>query len=449
MLLLFIICYMNKNYLWKLLRSFSNLNFAIGILVAIILLCVCGSIIEQDKDLSYYEFNYSKYKNIIMFLGIDHIFQTWWFIVLLLMLICSLLFCTFSTQLPSLKNARRWKFIYNNSSYSNNNSLLTDIRLDNFSYINFIYSLLCLNFFVFYKKSSIYSYKGLYGRVAPIFVHFSIIAILLGSLISLSCSFVVQEIVPKGEIFHLKNIVNSGYYSNLPVSFTYKVNNFFIDYNENNSIKQFFSSLSIYSRNIKLTKNKLISVNDPLRFNSTTFYQTDWQINAIRVRLGSNINIQKSLSQISIGGKSCWLSAFPISSEDKIYFILFNLNSGFIVSDSQGNFIGKVSSKEKFYINNLPIIIDDVITSTGLQVKSDPGISIVYLGFFIMIFSTFMSYVSYSQLWICCNMEALQLIGSTNRASLLFEQDIDYLEKIYYSYLFYIINKHDNKYIIL
>ncbi len=441
---------MKKTYVWKFLRSFANLNFSICILLIIACFCIIGSIIEQDKDLSYYQINYPSYKNFIIFFGIDHIFHNSLFIGFLLVLILSLSICTLSTQLPSLKNARRWKFIYKKNQFQESNFFLTNIHSSEFSYINAAYSLMRLNFFVFYRDSSMYSYKGLYGRIAPVFVHFSIITVLIGSLFSLCFGFVVQEVVPKGEIFHLKNIVHSGFYSRLPSSFMYRVNDFFLDYNFNGSIKQFFSLLSVYSRNNHKSTSKLVSVNNPLRFRSITFYQTDWQINALRINLGFNCIIQQNLLKTVINGKTCWLSTISISENSQVFLILFDLNSNILVCHPDGSVLGKVNIGEKFYINNFSMLIDDVITSTGLQIKIDPGIFIVYFGFFIMILSTFISYLSYSQVWIYATNQSLQLLGSTNRAVLLFERDLHYLEKIYYYYRYDLLNfTVNNKNILL
>nr|YP_009397978.1 cytochrome c biogenesis protein ccs1 [Gredgaria maugeana]ARW67164.1 cytochrome c biogenesis protein ccs1 [Gredgaria maugeana] len=433
---------MNKNFIWKFLKKLANLNFSIFVLSIIASFCLLGSIIEQDKSLFYYQSNYSRYYFIILSLGLDHVFRSWLFMFTLTIFISSLLVCTFSTQLPSLKNARRWKFIYNKNISDNNQYVFGSTDNSQYIFTNVLYSLIRLNFFVFYRSNSIYSYKGLYGRVAPIFVHFSITAILLGSIASFLFSFVVQEIVPKGEIFHLKNIINTGFYSRLPYDIIFCVNNFYIDYNFNGSIKQFFSSLSISLNNHKILYNKIISVNKPLRLFQITLYQTDWQIDAIRINLGIiNYPVQKKLIQTKINGKSCWLSSVSLSNGNKVFIVIFNLNDKFLLCNTNGLILHEVNLGEKFYVNNTPLILQDIITSTGLQVKIDPGIFIVYFGFFVMMLSTFISYMSYSQVWIYSSFGSLNFVGSTNRASLFFEKDILYLNKFYSYYLLSVIKK--------
>jgi cytochrome c biogenesis protein ResB len=46
-----------------------------------------------------------------------------------------------------------------------------------------------------------------------------------------------------------------------------------------------------------------------------------------------------------------------------------------------------------------PITLLEIISSTGLQIKTDPGSS--YLsGIFLLMLSTLISYITYSQIWI-------------------------------------------------
>nr|YP_010850955.1 cytochrome c biogenesis protein ccs1 [Aphanocladia stichidiosa]WGH13915.1 cytochrome c biogenesis protein ccs1 [Aphanocladia stichidiosa] len=427
---------MNKNFVWKSLKKLANLNFSLAILSMIAFFCILGSILEQDKSIFYYKLNYPTFYIVILFLGLDHVFRTWWFILVLIVFIFSLLICTFSTQLPSLKNARRWKFLYNKNIFNENEYVFENNKNSQYFITNIVYSLIRLNFFVFYRNSAIYSYKGLYGRIAPIFVHFSIAAILLGSVYSFLFSFVVQEVIPKGEIFHLKNVIHSGFYSNLPSNIIFSVNDFFIDYNFNGSIKQFFTSLSISLNNNQVLSDKIISVNRPLRFFPITLYQTDWQIDGLRINVGINNSfIQKKFVKTNINGKICWLSNISINNEKNIFFVLFSLNDKLLICNTNGVILQEVNLEEKFYINNTYFMVQDVITSTGLQVKIDPGIFLVYFGFFVMMLSTFISYISYSQIWIYYSVESLNFLGSTNRASLFFERDIVYLNQIYSYYL--------------
>ena len=64
------------------------------------------------------------------------------------------------------------------------------------------------------------------------------------------------------------------------------------------------------------------------------------------------------------------------------------------------------------------IEIIEFISETGLQIKSDPGIPLLYVGFGILMVSTLLSYLSYTQFWLSQYKDKLLIGGSTNRAKL-------------------------------
>nr|YP_009391168.1 cytochrome c biogenesis protein ccs1 [Dipterocladia arabiensis]ARW59312.1 cytochrome c biogenesis protein ccs1 [Dipterocladia arabiensis] len=442
-----------KNVFWKSIKNLANLNFSIFLLLLISFFIMLGSIIEQEQNLSYYQtyypFNDAFNKlsillnwRLIIYFGLDHIYQTWWFIWILIIFSLSLASCTFFIQLPSLKNARRWKFL-NPMINANMNNLVLDSSINiNNSYINIIYSLVYYNFYVFHKKYYVYGYKGLLGRVSPIFVHISIIFTLIGSICSAFFGYTVQEMVPRGEIFHTKTFVHAGFCSKLNPNFLFRVNNFFIDYNFDSSIKQFFSSLSVFANNGKLVNNKMISVNSPFNFNGLTIYQTDWNINSVRFIIGSKSKmlLQRKITKIKLNNKICWLFKIPISSHNQIFVIIFDLKNKFLISDSNGLIIADIFMNQKFYINNVLVCIQDIILDTGLQIKEDVGIPIIYFGFFILILSTFLSYISYCEIWLTIISDIFNLAGSTNRSVFFFEEDIAKINKTYSFYSFADLN---------
>ena len=68
--------------------------------------------------------------------------------------------------------------------------------------------------------------------------------------------------------------------------------------------------------------------------------------------------------------------------------------------------------------------IIDLLTCTGLQVRSDPGQLFLSLGFASLIASTFISYISYSRIWIVKKIKSIQIGGITNRAKLKFDYQL-------------------------
>jgi cytochrome c biogenesis protein len=85
-------------------RYLIDLKAAIYLLLLISFLSSIGTIIEQNQTIDFYKNaypidNYFFNWEIIKLLGFDQIYQTWWFIVLLVLLGAQLLGCTFFTTI--------------------------------------------------------------------------------------------------------------------------------------------------------------------------------------------------------------------------------------------------------------------------------------------------------------------------------------------------------------
>jgi cytochrome c biogenesis protein len=77
------------------------------------------------------------------------------------------------------------------------------------------------------------------------------------------------------------------------------------------------------------------------------------------------------------------------------------------------------------------LAIDEVVGATGLQIKADPGIPIVYTGFGLLMLSVLMSYLSHSQIWALETDGKLYVGGRTNRAQVSFEREVvEILDKL-------------------
>ena len=90
------------------------------------------------------------------------------------------------------------------------------------------------------------------------------------------------------------------------------------------------------------------------------------------------------------------------------------------VYDQNGKFLGEGEINEILSFKD-NIKLCEYITATGIQIKSDPGIPIIYLGFFFLLISIVSSYISYSQVWLTQKNSKVRLGGMTNRSKIQFE----------------------------
>ena len=415
----------------KIFRLLADLRFAIFILLLISFCSIAGTIIEQDQSIEIYKTNYPLINPVFGFLtwdrilqfGLDHVYKTWWFLTLILLFGISLLSCTFLQQLPSLKIARRCQFFRTTGQFYR---LKFSTVLKNFS-LNKILSRIKKNkYSIFQQKNIIYCYKGLIGRIAPIIVHFSMILVLLGTIIGSLFGFKAQEIVPKTETFHIQNILNNGQLTVVPKT-SARINDFWITYTKTKTISQFYSDISILDNQGNETNRKTISVNYPLISNNIYYYQTDWNLIGLRFQNLKNEIMEYPLINVFNNQSKVWLTWISNNSSlnEGVITIIDNLEGYCSIYNENGQFLGNIELNEKINLKR-PLTLLEIISSTGLQIKTDPGIPIIYLGFFFLMLSTLISYITYSQIWIIQKNQQIFIGGTTNRA--IFEFELEFLK---------------------
>lgn len=410
----------------KIFRFVADLRFSIFLLLLISVFSIFGTIIEQDQSLELYKSNYPLTNPVFGFLtwdriinlGLDHVYKTWWFFALIFLFGLSLISCTFLQQLPSLKIARRCQFFRTTSQFSR---LKIFTILNNFSFNQILAQIKLENYSIFQQKNIIYCYKGLTGRIAPIIVHFSMILVLLGTIVGSLFGFKAQELVPKTESFHIQNILSNGQLTTIPKT-SARINDFWITYTKNKTISQFYSDISILDTKGEEIKRKTISVNYPLIDNNVYYYQTDWNLVGLRFQTKQNDIIEYPLLNLNNNSNKIWLSWVATNSSLSEGFVIIadNLQGYCSIYNEVGQFLGNVELNETINLKS-PLTLIEIISSTGLQIKTDPGIPIIYAGFLFLMLSTLISYITYSQIWIIQNNNKLFIGGTTNRAVFDFE----------------------------
>jgi cytochrome c biogenesis protein len=417
----------------KIFRVVADLRFSIFILLLISFFSIIGTIIEQEQSIETYKINYPLTNPVFGFLtwdriltfGLDQVYKTWWFFSLIFLFGLSLISCTFLQQLPSLKIARRCQFFRKPGQFYRLKIFTT---LTNFSFNKILLRIKSDQYSIFQQKNIVYCYKGLIGRIAPILVHFSMILILLGTIIGSLFGFKAQEIVPKTENFHIQNILSNGQMSIIPKTST-RINDFWITYTKNRTISQFYSDISILDSQGNETKRKTISVNDPLIHENVYYYQTDWNLTALRFQDSTNEIIEYPLLNILNIPNKIWLTWISTnkSLNEGLIALIDNLEGYCSIYDESGAFLGNIELNETMNFQQSLTFLE-IISSTGLQIKNDPGIPMIYIGFFFLMLSTLLSYITYSQIWIIQKNQKLFIGGTTNRA--LFNFELEFLKFI-------------------
>lgn len=435
----------------RTLKSLASLPLAIGELFLLAGLSAIGTIIEQNKPLQFYLDAYPDGANKVLgfltynwifTLQLDHIYTANYFLGLMALLGASLAACTTTRQLPMVRVARRWRFaqtpdrIYNQGSAE----ILPDADVKDLGRI-----LNKKGYQVFRQGSSLYAFKGLAGRLGPIGVHASMLAIMAGVAIGGLGGYKGSVMVPTGGDFLVAQALTpNSPAGSLPegAKQVLHVNSFNVDYRPDGSVQQFKSDLSVFDLDGKQKQQKTISVNQPIRFDGVTAYQTDWSIAAVTLHAqGSPLqpegNQPFNLPMASLEGQpgvsgQAWATYLPAErvpsdgSKPRGATVFARDFQTVVIYDAQGKFVGirRPGSNLPIQVEGMQLVIDDLVGSTGLELKVDPGVPYVYAGFAGLMITTLVSYLSHSQIWALQEEAMLHVGGRTNRATIAFAGEL-------------------------
>ncbi|NUN65519.1 cytochrome c biogenesis protein [Pseudanabaena biceps] len=425
----------NQAWRHQVVAILANLKVAIALLLLIALFSILGTVIEQGQPFDFYRENYPEHPalfgflsyKVILAVGLQQVYASWWFLTLLILFGASLTACTFNRQLPILKASKRW-FYYTKPQSFAKLPLATEIVGGDL--VSLAQSLQTKNYLIYQESDRLYARKGLVGRIGPIIVHASMLLVLGGSILGSLTGFVAQEMIPSGDTFQVKNITESGVWSasQVPKDWSVRVNRFWIDYTPKGAIDQFYSDLSVLNKEGKEVDRQTIHVNKPLKYKGITFYQANWDIAAVRFTLNNSPVLQLPVSKLESqnGGRQVWGTWIPTKPDLSagITLITPDLQGTFLIYDEKGTLLTTVRTNGSTEINGITFTLKEAIGSTGLQIKSDPGIPIVYTGFGLLMLGVMMSYVSHSQIWALQVGDRLFVGGKTNRAQVSFESEL-------------------------
>ncbi|KAH9610579.1 hypothetical protein KSS87_014695 [Heliosperma pusillum] len=368
----------------KVLSVLSNLPLAIGEMFAIASLMAIGTLIDQGEAPDYYFQKYPEDHPVLGFvswrwilpLGFDHMFSSPIFLGTLVLLAASLMACTYTTQIPLVKVARRWSFKKSADAICKQEF---SEKLPRASIQDLGVVLMGAGYEVFLQGPSLYAFKGLAGRFAPIGVHIAMLLIMVGGTLSATGSFRGSVNVPQGLNFVMGDVLSpSGFLSKPTETFNTEVhvNRFTMDFYESGEVSQFHTDLSLRDLNGKEVLRKTISVNDPLRYGGITIYQTDWGFSALQVLRDDEGPFNLAMAPLKMNGdKKLYGTFLPVGNTDSqnakgISMLARDLQS-IVLYDLEGKFVGvrRPNAKLPIEIDGVKIVIVDAIGSTGLELK--------------------------------------------------------------------------------
>ncbi len=422
-----------KKTFFSVIKIVADLRLAIILLLLIALLSVSGTVIEQGESQSFYQQNYPESPalfgfltwKVILLVGLNHVYSTAWFLSILVLFAMSLTACTFTRQIPALKATQTWSY-YRQPRQFQKLAFSTQITDSKIEPLN---QFLEKNGYKTHQdQNSFYAHKGILGKVGPIIVHIGMLVTIAGAIVGTLTGFVAQEMIPSGSTFQVKNVFKSGAFSasHLPQDWSVKVNRFWIDYSPNGNINQFYSDLSVVDEQGQELDRKTIRVNEPLRHKGVTFYQTNWGISGVKIQLNNSPVFQLPMAPLKLENKAeLWGTWIPTKTDlsEGISLIAKDLQGTVVIYDGEGRLVSAMREGMILPFNGVNVKLIELVGSTGLQIKADPGVPLVYLGFALLMGGVVMSYLSYSQIWALQEGDFIYIGGKTNRSQVAFERE--------------------------
>ncbi len=405
----------------QVLNWLSSLKIAILLLLVIAVSCAAGTLIPQQESNQFYYDNFNKNPflgiinaNILLLFEFDHVYTSFWFLFLLIWLGLALSVCSFRRQLPILKSALNWidyksprqiaklsvaqTIVTNNCSKS-----LEKIKLN----------LKKQGWNIKETDGRIAARQGVIGRLGPILIHLGMILLMIGATYGSLNGKTIEKFLAPGRSIDLLN-------NNEEKGLTIELQKFQIERDPQGRAEQYKSIVNVIEPNGN-NQSKEISVNYPLRYKGLTLYQADWSLAAITIEIDNSPKLQIPIEPISELGEQVWGTIIPTNKDGKNQILLtVNSELGPVnIYDNDGTLLTNLSINKEEKVKGALIKIINIIPSSGLLLKHDPGVPIVYLSFAIILIGGSLSIISTKKIWVLHeNEKSMIYIGGLSNRNL-------------------------------
>ena len=390
----------------RLVALISDLRLAIVLLLVIAIASGVGTAIPQRETAEFYHRLYDPQPWLgllpgegVLALQLDHIYSSGWFLGLLAWLALALLLCSWRRQWPALRASLRW-IDYRKprqlSKLSLAESLATDQPAASLEKLGQL--LEGKGWQIRRQGDRLAARKGLLGKVGPLLVHAGMVVLMLGAAWGAVAGQRAEQYLAPGRSLELMDSRGSS-------KLTLALDNFSIQRDPSGRPEQFTSQLRILEgdgSSGSLLKQAEISVNHPLRFQGVTLYQADWALAAISLQLGRSPLLQLPLQSFPQLGEQVWGLVLPTRPDgsEPVLLSLGSEQGPVEVYGADGSPLGQISpGGEALEVKGLPIRVASVLPASGILLKRDPGVPLVYAGFAIALAGGGLSLVATRQLW--------------------------------------------------
>jgi cytochrome c biogenesis protein len=412
--------------LQRLLAWISDLRLAIGLLLLIALASGIGTAIPQKEAEAFYHQRYDErpwlgllHADGLLRLQLDHVYSSGWFLALLAWLGLALLLCSWRRQWPALRTSLRW-IDYTSPRQLSKLSLAETLACEQPERLleRLERELGASGWQIRREPSRLAARKGVAGRVGPLLVHAGMVVLMVGATWGALAGQRLERFLAPGRELELLN-------SRGQPQLTVALDTFSIQRDPAGRPEQFTSGLRLIpppreGEAAPAAMPAEISVNHPLRHRGITLYQADWGLAAINLQIGGSPMLQLPLQTFPQLGEQIWGLVLPTRPDgtEPVLLSLASEQGPVEVYGPDGKVLTRiVPGGPAVEVRGLPIRVESVLPASGILLKRDPGVPLVYAGFAIALLGGGLSLVATRQLWAIAEPGAarLHVAGLCNR----------------------------------
>ena len=413
--------------LLRLVGWISDLRVAIVLLLVIAVTSGVGTAIPQREPADLYHRLYDPQPWLgllngdgVLALQLDHVYSSGWFLGLLAWLALALLLCSWRRQWPALQAALRW-IDYSTPRQLSKLSVAETLSTNTpKASLDQLAGLLQRQGWQIQRHDDrLAARKGLLGRVGPLLVHAGMVVLMLGAAWGALGGQRAEQYLAPGRSLELMDSRGSS-------QLTLALDHFSIQRDPAGRPEQFTSQLRILEGDGSggsLLKQAEISVNHPLRFQGVTLYQADWALATISLQLGKSPLLELPLQSFPQLGEQIWGIVLPTRPDgsEPVLLSLGSEQGPVEIYGADGISLARLApGGAAVEVKGLPIRVESVLPASGILLKRDPGVPLVYAGFAIALAGGGLSLLATRQLWAIAEQPAgqagqLHVAGLCNR----------------------------------
>jgi len=430
-----------SNPIWNFITS---VKLAVFLLLTLAATSIIGTVIPQGEPLQrYLEYYGPGFFKVIKALNLYDTYNSWWFLTLLGLFALNLIACTIRripftiklwkkdsldldlNRLLRFRLRKQW-----NAPGTPNPHLLEKVKAvfqDQAGSVSAEKDLEGGHLFMVEKGK--WSYWGLYG------LHASILIVLVGAVIGSLTGFKGNLMLPEGQA--ADHVLDRKSGESQPLGFSIRCDKFTVSFYDTGAPKEFRSDVTILEDGKEVLKTPL-RVNSPLTYKGITFYQASYQpMPEAEIKLTSPDGKETSVTlpafqKVPVPDLRLVLGLYQyLPDVHGVPAVRVWIEDG----NSPARTIWVLKGNTKEFNNGSDTYRVSLIEvrnkyMTGLQVKKDPGVWIVWLGFFLMIAGfVVVFWVPHRRMYLWVGEQngkvSVILAGQSNKNKIHFEKDFE------------------------